>query len=64
MAIYRARGRAVMTVVDQPLDEFGVAFGDPVTYKGKLKKVTPGNINANSNDVRMIELEMDIESVS
>lgn len=62
--LYRARGRAKMTVVEQPLDEFGVAFGDPTTYAGKLKKVTPGNIDSNSNSVRMIELELDTESIS
>lgn len=63
-ALYRSRGRAVMTVVEQPLDEYGIAFGDPMTFRGKVKKVTPGDINANSNNVRMIELEMDIESVA
>lgn len=62
--LYRARGRARATVVEQPLDEFGVAFGDPVSYSGKLKQVTPGSINANSNDVRMIELEIDLEAVA
>lgn len=62
--LYRARGRATMTVVEQPLDEYGAAWGDPTTYTGKLKAVNPGDINANSNDVRMIELEQDTEDVS
>jgi hypothetical protein len=49
-------GRARVTVVDQPLDEFGVAFGRPFTYTGKLIGATPPNHNSNSSDLGMFEL--------
>lgn len=61
--LMRARGRARMRVVDQPLDEYGSAVGEPVVYQGKLKAVNPGDGNANSNDIKMLELEQDTERV-
>jgi hypothetical protein len=63
-ALRAARGRAQMTIVEQPLDEYGVAFGEPVTYSGKLLEVNPGDVNANSNDIRMIELTQDTDNAS
>lgn len=63
-ALYAARGRANMTVIEQPLDEYGVAFGDPVTYTGKYIDVNPGDVNANSNNIRMIQLTQDTEGIA
>jgi hypothetical protein len=59
-----ARGRAKMTVTEQLADEYGVAFGDTVVYTGKLKAVDQGNVSGNSNNIRMITLEQDTESVA
>lgn len=59
-----ARGKAMMYVVEQVLDEYGVVFGDPLTYSGKLIEVNQGDANANSADIRMCELTQDTESVA
>lgn len=63
-SLYEARGRALMIVTETELDEYGVAFGDPITYKGKLNDVNPGDVNANSNNIRMIQLTQDTDTVS
>lgn len=62
-ALMAARGKALMTIIEQPLDEYGVAFGDPISYKGRLIEVDQGEINANSSDIRMITLTQDTESI-
>ncbi len=60
--LYRARGKARVTVVEQDLDEFGVADGATHTWSGKLKSVAKGDSNANSTDVRMITCEISSDS--
>lgn len=63
-ALFAARGKAPMIVIEQPLDEYGVAFGDVITYNGRLMEVNQGDVNANSGDIRMIELTQDTDSVA
>lgn len=63
-ALMAARGKARMIVIEQTLDELGNAFGDVLTYTGKLIDVNQGDVNANSNDIRMCELTQDTESVA
>jgi hypothetical protein len=63
-ALFDARGKARMTVIEQPLDEYKVAFGEPISYTGRLNDVNQGDVNANSNDIRMITLTQDTEGVS
>lgn len=60
--LYRARGRARVTIVEQDLDEFGVADGAVHSWRGKLKSVSKGNSNANSTDVRMVEIVISTDS--
>lgn len=60
-ALYAARGKAILIVTEQPLDEYGAAFGDPLSWRGKLKGVNPGDRNANSNSIKMVTLEQDTE---
>lgn len=60
--LYRARGKARVTVVEQDLDEFGVADGRVHAWRGKLKAVKKGDSNANSTDVRMVECEISADS--
>lgn len=62
--LMNARGKATMYVVEQVLDEYGVVFGDPLTYTGKLIEVNQGDANANSSDIRMVELTQDTESIA
>lgn len=57
-----ARGKARVTVVEQDLDEFGVADGAVHTWSGKLKSVSKGDTNANSTDVRMLTCEISSDS--
>jgi len=36
----------------------GNAFGDPLTYQGRLKTVTPPEVDSMGTDAAMISLEM------
>src|SRR5215475_3364414 len=51
-------GKGTLTVKKQPLDVDGNAFGDPLTYTGKLKQVNPPDVDANSSDAAVLELEL------
>ncbi len=54
-------GRGAMVVVQQPLDVDGNPFGKPIVYRGKLKKVTVPDVDSESNNPAMIELEISTE---
>jgi hypothetical protein len=51
-------GKAAVTVSKQPLDVDGNAFGDPLVYAGILKMVTPPELDSESNDAALVELEI------
>lgn len=54
-------GRSAMTVVKQPLDLDGNVYGRPITYKGKLDRVTPPDVDSESSTAALLELEMVVE---
>jgi hypothetical protein len=54
-------GKARMTVSQQPLDVNGNAFGQPIVWRGTLKRVTPPEHDSESSDAALIELEMTVE---
>ena len=54
-------GRARMEVAQQPLDIEGNTFGRPIVTRGTLKRVTPPDVDSESSDPAMIELEMTVE---
>lgn len=56
--LYRRAGKANMTVTKQPLDAEGNDFGRPLVYTGKLKAVTAPNVDSESSDAALVELEM------
>lgn len=56
--LFERAGRADMSVTRQPLDADGNAYGRPVTYSGKLQGVTPAEIDSESSDAALLELEM------
>lgn len=51
-------GLSDMTIAHQPLDAQGNPVGKAIIYRGKLNRVTPPDVDANGNDVAMVELEM------
>jgi hypothetical protein len=53
-----AAGKADMTVVKQPLDADGNAFGAPIVYTGKLKMVQLPEHDSESNTAAMVTFEM------
>lgn len=53
-------GKADMVVVKQPLDAEGVVYGRPLVYSGKLKAVTPPDVDSEGNDAALIEIEMTV----
>lgn len=56
-----ASGKSYMVVTKQPLDLDGNAYGRPIVYKGRLKRVTPPEVDSESADAGMIELEMTVD---
>lgn len=51
-------GKGKVVINKQPLDVDGNAYGTRLTYKGILKRVTPPEVDSNSTDAAIIELEM------
>lgn len=49
-------GKADCIVSRQPLDEDGNPWGRPMVYRGKLKTVTPPDVDSNSSDAATWEL--------
>lgn len=60
----RARaGAGAATVVDQPLDPDGNVFGLREVYTGKLMRVTPREVDSNSADEALYEVEISTNAV-
>lgn len=57
-----AAGKGDVTVTKQSLDVDGNAFGSPLVYSGRLKKVNPPDVDSESNDAALIELEISTAS--
>jgi hypothetical protein len=52
-------GKANVTIKKQPLDVDGNASGmRSITYTGKLKRVTPPEVDSEASDAALLELEM------
>lgn len=52
------RGKADTVVIKQPLDVNGAAFGDPLVYSGKLKRVMPPEVDSESSEAGLLEIEV------
>jgi len=50
-------GKGEMVVAIQPLDVDGNAYGRSLTYSGKLKQYNPYEVDSESSDAALIELE-------
>lgn len=55
-------GAGRVTIGRQPLDPNGVVRGNPLTYEGTLKTVTPGDVDSEGTDAVKVELECTIDS--
>jgi len=51
-------GKGNCTINRQPLDTDGNAFGRPLVYTGKLKTVTPPDVDSESGDAAVLECEI------
>jgi hypothetical protein len=51
-------GKGDVVVKQQPLDVDGNAYGRGLTYRGKLKQVNPPEVDSESSDAALIELEV------
>jgi hypothetical protein len=51
-------GKGDVTVAKQSLDVDGNPFGKPVVYTGKLKRVTLPEVDSESSDPALVELEI------
>lgn len=59
--LYDSVGRSDMTIVKQPLDLEGNVYGSPITYKGKLDRVSAPDVDSEASGAGLIELEMVVE---
>lgn len=46
------------TVITQPTDKKGKAFGRPIVRQGTLKKVSPPDVDSESSSAALIEIEI------
>lgn len=60
----KVAGRGSIVITDQPLDDDDVAFGRPTIFTGTLMSANGGDVDANSNDARDLELVAVITEVS
>jgi len=51
-------GKAQVKVIKQHMSKDGLVYGDPLTYTGTLKRVTPPELDSESSDAALIELEI------
>lgn len=51
-------GKAPVTVTKQPLDVDGNIYGPPIIYNGILKAVTPPEVDSESSDAGLVEIEV------
>jgi len=51
-------GKATLVVKKQPLDVDGNAWGRALVYTGKLKMVTPPEVDSEASDAALLALEM------
>lgn len=63
-SLINGSGRYMCTVVEQPLDPDGNAWGSPITWRGRLGQVKPGDYDSTSSAVRMFEVTISIETRS
>lgn len=59
--LFNKVGKASMSVQQQPLDINGAPFGNPIIWRGTLKRVTAPEVDSESNEAALIELEMTID---
>lgn len=59
--LLEAVGTGEAVVKKQPLDKNGVPSGQPLVYRGTLKRCTPPDADSESTDAAMLELEVDTE---
>lgn len=57
-------GKGAVTVSKQSLDVDGNPFGTPLIYNGKLKKVSPPEVNSEGANAALLELEISSASVA
>lgn len=56
--LYDAVGKLEVVVRKQPLDIDGNAYGKPIVYNGRLKKVNSPNVDSSSSNPGMLEIEV------
>lgn len=54
-------GKGQVVVTDQPLDVDGNPFGKPIVYKGTLKRVLLPEVDSESSNAAMLEIEVSID---
>lgn len=54
-------GKARVTVAQQPLDIDGNVFGNPIVWTGTLKRFSPPEVDSESSDAALAEIEVTID---
>lgn len=56
--LHARTGKGWVVVTKQPLDEDGNAYGEPIVRAGKLKSVVEPDVDSESSDPSMLEIEV------
>lgn len=59
--LIQAAGRSQIIISQQPMDIEGNVFGKPLTYRGRLKRVTPPEHDSEASAAAMVEIEAVID---
>jgi hypothetical protein len=57
-------GGSTMEVQQQPLDRAKRPWGTPIIYKGSFKRWQPPEVDAQSSDAALLELEMTVATIT
>lgn len=60
-SMMNAVGKSKVTVSKQPLDLDGNVYGNPLVYNGTLKRVAPPEIDSESSEAGIIEIEITVD---
>lgn len=61
--LFEAVGESRAQVLQQPLDRHKNVFGRPIVYNATFKRCKPPDVDSESNDPAMIEVELTIDGL-
>lgn len=60
-SLINAVGKSKVTISKQPLDLDANVYGSPIVYNGTLKRVSPPDVDSETSEAGIIELEVTVD---